>query len=187
MIRPNAVHRDLTTVIRVAMILSALASGFFAAHGGIETIRHAAREIPPGPITRVDPPRDGGQRITIAGGATRVFPADVLRATGRPRLNPGTLVEKRRGSFLYWLDGQPVAGRAWVIEQWLLPARVTIPLAVYFMTSAVLVFRNPRLKRPLPVELVAIPVIRWLGLALAMMLAIALVNGLGQLVWRSAG
>jgi hypothetical protein len=184
---------DAARVLRVAMIVAALVSGFAAAHGLLMTIQHAAAEIPAGTITRVEPGR-GGYRITLDDGGGKIahFPSDILETTGRSiQLKPGMPVEKRIGSLTYSIAGESRGGLLWAMRQWLLPARVTLPLAVYFIVSWLLVFRASEHRRRVAVEALVVPLVRWIVIALTMLIGMALLMGcviiFGRLLFRMAG
>jgi hypothetical protein len=178
---------DFARVLRVAVVVAAVVSGFAAAHGLVVTAGHLLKEIPPGTITRVDPAR-GGYRATLDTGAAALVPSDVLETTGRPiRLTPGMRVAKPVGSLTYSIGGEGRGGVLWALRQWLLPARVTLPLVVYFVLSWLLVFRAAHHRRHIAVEALVVPLVRWVAIMAALMVAMALLTGCLALLFRMSG
>jgi len=181
---------DIARVLRVAVVIAALVSGFAAAHGLLVTIQHLAAEIPAGTIARIDPGR-GGYRVTLVdGGGRRAahVPLDILETTGRPIvLKPGMPVAKRTGSLTYSLNSEARGGVIWVVRQWLLPARVTLPLVVYFVLSWLLVFRASQHRRHIAIEALVLPLVRWLAITLVLLLVMALLAGCAMLIFRMGG
>ena len=182
---------DVARVLRIVALGACVLSAAFAALGVIVTVRHIANEIPPGVITRVEP-LDGHSRLHLDGGRSATVPADILVHAGEPiELRPGMPVSKRIGSLTYTIDHRPRGGAAWALRHWLLPARVTLPLVVYFVLSWLLVFRATEHHRPIAVELFILPLLRWLALAGAMLLVMAVISGCaygcGQLLFRMGG
>jgi hypothetical protein len=182
---------DIARVLRVAVVVAAFFSGFAAAHGVMMTAQHLAKEIPPGTITRVEPAR-GGYRVTLDSGAIAHVPVDVLTTTGRViELKPGMAVAKRVGSLTYLIGGEARGGVLWALRHWLLPAGVTLPLAIYFVLSWLLVFRASEHRRHIVVEALVVPLVRWvaitLGLLIALSLLVGCVVGCGRLLFRMAG
>lgn len=168
---------DFARVLRVAVIVAAVVSGFAAAHGLIMTVQHYAKEIPAGAVTRVAP-AGAGQQVTLDTGAVVTFPNDILETTGDPIvLRPGTRVQKRAATLTYLVDAQPRGGLLWALRQWLLPARVTLPLAIYLVLSWLLVFRAPHHRRHIAVEALVVPIVRWLAVMLASLVVMALLVG----------
>ena len=151
------------------------------------TVQHLAKEIPPGTIARVEPAR-GGYRITSDGGAVANFPNDIVESTGR-RIEPkaGMAVGKRVGSLTYSIGGELRGGLLWALRQWLLPARVTLPLVIYFVLSWLLVFRTPEHRRHIVVEAVVVPLVKWIVITLALLIVMALLAGCAMLLFRMAG
>jgi hypothetical protein len=168
---------DAARVLRVAVIVAGVVSAFAAAHGLAMTVQHYAMEIPAGTVTHVEPAR-GGFGITIDGSRVAHFPGDILTTTGRPvALRPGMAVGKRTGSLTYTVGDERRGGLLWALRQWLLPARVTLPLVIYFVLSWLLVFRAAQHRRHIAAELLVVPVVRWLAILLASLAAFALLWG----------
>jgi len=179
---------NFARVLRVAVIVAALVSAFAAAHGLVTTAGHYLKEIPAGTITRVDAAR-GGYRITLdGGGAAAHVPVDILETTGRRiALRPGMPVAKPLGSLTYSIAGEPRGGLLWALRQWLLPARVTLPLVVYFVLSWLLVFRATEHRRHIAVEALIVPLVRWLAILAGMLLVMALLSGCAAVLFRMSG
>jgi hypothetical protein len=178
---------DIARVLRVAVIVAALVSGFAAAHGILMTIQHLAADVPPGTIAHVEPAR-GGYRLSLESGRAGTMPTDILETTGRPIvLKPGMTVAKHAGSLTYAINGEPRGGVIWVLRQWLLPARVTLPLVVYFVLSWLLVFRASEHRRHIAVEALVLPLVRWLVVLAVVVIAMALLMGCVALVFRMSG
>ena len=178
---------DIARVLRVAVVVAAMVSGFAAAHGLFVTIQHLAKEIPRGAIARVEPAR-GGYDITIDNGAVASFPNDIVESTGRRiEPKPGVAVSKRIGSLTYSINGESRGGLLWALRQWLLPARVTLPLAIYFVLSWLLVFRTPQHRRHIVVEAVVVPLVKWIAITLTLLIVMALVAGCAMLLFRMGG
>ena len=179
---------DIARVLRVAVIVAAFISGFAAARGVIRTVQHLAREIPAGTIARVELSGRDGYRMTFEGGTAANFPIDILETTGRPIvLRPGMRVSKRVGSLTYSIDGEGRGGVVWAMRQWILPAPVTLPLVIYFVLSWLLVFRTGEHRRPILVEALVWPIVRWLAITLASLIVLALIAGCAMLIFRMAG
>ncbi len=178
---------DIARVLRVAVVVAALVSGFAAAHGLAVTIQHLAKDIRPGTITRVEPAR-GGYAITIDNGAVANFPNDIVESTGRRiEPKPGMAVGKRVGSLTYSVGGESRGGLVWALRQWLLPARVTLPLVIYFVLSWLLVFRTPEHRRHIVVAAVVVPLVKWIVIMLALLIVMALLAGCAMLLFRMSG
>jgi hypothetical protein len=178
---------DVARVLRVAVVVAAAVSGFAAAHGIATTVQHLAKSIAPATITRVEPAR-GGYGITLDNGTVANFPSDIVESTGRRiEPKPGMAVGKRAGSLTYSIAGEPRGGLLWALRQWLLPARVTLPLVTYFVLSWLLVFRTPQHRRPIVVEAVVVPLVKWIVIMLVLLVAMALLAGCAMLVFRMAG
>jgi len=178
---------NFARVLRVAVVVAAVVSGFAAAHGLVVTAGHYMTDIPAGTITRVDPAR-GGYRIMLDGGAAAHVPTDVLETTGRRiALRPGMHVAKRVGSLTYSIGGEARGGLLWALRQWLLPARVTLPLVVYFVLSWLLVFRATEHRRHIAVEALVVPLVRWLAILAVLMVVMALITGCAALLFRMSG
>ena len=185
--RDDRVAFNFARVLRAAAIVAAVVSAFAAAHGLVTTGGHYLREIPAGTITRVDPAR-GGYRVLLDTGAAAHVPLDILDTTGRRvELRPGARAAKRVGSLTYSIGGDARGGVLWALRQWLLPARVTLPLVVYFVLSWLLVFRATEHRRHIAVEALAVPLVRWLAILAAMMLVMALISGCAALLFRMSG
>jgi hypothetical protein len=178
---------NVPRVLRVAAVIAAVISAFAAAHGLITTAGHYLREIPSGTITRVDPAR-GGYRVLLDTGAAAHVPVDILDTTGRRiTLRPGMPLAKHVGSLTYSIDGGARGGALWSLRQWLLPARVTLPLVVYFILSWLLVFRAAQHRRHIAVEALIVPLVRWLVILAAMLVVMALLSGCLALLFRMSG
>ncbi|MEA2707628.1 MAG: hypothetical protein QOF78_229 [Phycisphaerales bacterium] len=178
-------------LLRVAAFIACLVSACFAAHGIIMTAQHLFNEIPAGIVTGVEPTK-GGSKLTLDTGRAASLPLDIqLRSGERIEPRPGMRVQKKAGSLTYSIDGQRRGGAAWALRQWLLPARVTLPLVVYFILSWLLILRAEQHKHHMAVELIVIPLLRWLAIVGAAFIALALiagcVMGCGQLLFRMAG
>ena len=186
--RDDRVAFNFARVLRAAAIVAAVVSAFAAAHGLVTTGGHYLREIPAGTITRVDPARGGYRVLLDTGAAAAHVPLDILDTTGRRIvLLPGMPVAKRVGSLTYSINGQSRGGVLWALRQWLLPARVTLPLAIYFVLSWLLVFRASEHRRHIAVEALVVPLVRWLAMTLALLIAMALLGGCAMLLFRMAG
>lgn len=188
---PENTGFDFARVLRVAAMVAAVVSGFAAAHGLIVTVRHYANEIPAGAITRIAP-TPGGPQITLDTGAAPTFPRDILETTGYPiELRPGMRVYKPPATLTYVIDAQPRGGLLWALRQWLLPARVTLPLAIYLVLSWLLVFRAPQHRRHIAVEALVLPIVRWLAVMLVSLVVMSLLVGCAVgcsgLLFRVAG
>jgi hypothetical protein len=178
---------DIARVLRVAVVVAAVVSSFAAAHGIAMTVQHLAKEIAPGTITRVAPAR-GGYRITIDNKAIANFPSDIVESSGRRiEPKPGMAVGKRAGSLTYSIAGEARGGLLWALRQWLLPARVTLPLVIYFVLSWLLVFRAPEHRRHIVVEAIVVPLVRWIVIMLVLLVAMSLLAGCAMLLFRMAG
>ena len=183
---------DVARVLRVAVVLAAIVSGFAAAHGVLVTLQHLAADIPTGTIARVEPAR-GGYRITLEGGRVAHLPSDILETTaGRAiQLKPGMAVSKAVGSLTYVIAGESRGGMVWALRQWLLPARVTLPLVIYFVLSWLLVFRASEHRRHIAIEALVVPLVRWMVIAVALFILLSLVLGCavgcGRLMMRMSG
>jgi hypothetical protein len=178
---------NFARVLRVAVIVAALVSAFAAAHGLVTTAGHYLKEIPAGTITRVDSAR-GGYRVMFDTGAAAHVPVDILDTTGRRiALRPGMPLAKRIGSLTYSIGGEPRGGLLWALRQWLLPARVTLPLVVYFVLSWLLVFRATEHRRHIAVEALIVPLVRWLAILAALIAAMALISGCAAVLFRMSG
>ena len=173
--------------LRVAVIVAAVVSAFAAARGLVMTAEHYFKEIPAGTITRVDP-ASGGYRVMLDSGAAANVKGDILKTTGRPiALRPGMPLAKRVGSLTYSIGGESRGGLLWALRQWLLPARVTLPLVVYIVLSWLLAFRATEHRRHIAVEALVIPLVRWVAILAGLMLAMALFSGCAALLFRMSG
>ena len=182
---------DVARLLRGVAFVACLASAFFAGHGIVMTAQHLIKEIGPGVVARTEPTK-GGTRVILQDGTTGSVGGDILYDTG-PQIvpRPGMRIEKRGGTLTYRFDGQRRGGIAWTLRHWLLPARVTFPLAVYFVLSWLLVLRATQHRWPILVELIVLPLLKWIALTIGLLAILSAIAGCAagcfQLLFRMSG
>jgi hypothetical protein len=136
-----AIRRPLRGICVVATFFSA----FFAAHGALMTGQFLNDDIPAGKIEAITGHTKMGPKLRLDNGREAVFSDQVLFQQSKPvELKVGDQVEKRRDSFLYIVNGTALTDLRWVLQNWLLPVHLLVPLGGYVIAGVIYVLAYKR-------------------------------------------
>ncbi|HXE55398.1 MAG TPA: hypothetical protein VN541_20405 [Tepidisphaeraceae bacterium] len=138
--------RDLTRrVLRFICLAAALISAIFAGSGVQMAGQIVNDEIPPGRIVAILGQTKGGTRVRLDSGQEVLFSNLALFRGPKPiELAVGDRVEKEYQSCVYLLNGKALTDFWWVFHEYLLPARVFIPLGLYLLGGTVFMLKYRR-------------------------------------------
>jgi hypothetical protein len=132
-------------LLRGLCIIATFYSAFDAAHGILTTVQILNDEIPAGRIVAITGHSKVGPEIRLDSGREAVFFNQALYQQPRPiELKVGDQVEKRRDSLVYRVNGVALTDLGWVLDHWLLPLRLLVPLAVYLTAGTIYVLAYQR-------------------------------------------
>jgi hypothetical protein len=132
-------------LLRALCIVATFFSACFAAHGVLMTGQFLNDDIPAGKIEAITGHTKTGPKLRLDTGREAVFSDQVLFQQPKPvELRVGDLVEKRRVSFVYVVNGTALTDWRWVLQNWLLPVRLLVPLGAYVIGGAIYVLAYRR-------------------------------------------
>jgi hypothetical protein len=117
-------------VLRATCVVATFYSASFASHGLLMTGQILSDEFPSGKVQSIEGHTKTGTRVRLESGREIVF-SNLVPV----RIAVGDHIAKRRESAAYVVNGTPRTDVRWLLREWLLPMRVTIPLVAYLIAG----------------------------------------------------